>query len=125
MKTSTRIEAARKIRDHILPVVQRMGSASEISGIKSLSWEMKPWLVMHRTPFGPTPTPETYRGAIARQKMTDRRYALDIWHGRKVLNIEWDSLDNFEIVSFKRGQWEDELIALALNLEAKTTKCVN
>ena len=41
-------------------------------------------------------------------------YGLDIWWGKgKVLNIEWNDGETIEIVSFRRGSWEAELLALA------------
>ena len=41
-------------------------------------------------------------------------YGLDIWdiHGvGKVLNIEWRDTGEFELVSFRRGEWESTVLA--------------
>ena len=45
-----------------------------------------------------------------------RRHILNIWsscRGRyvKVLNIQWRG-DNIELISFRRGEWEQELLAM-------------
>jgi hypothetical protein len=39
-------------------------------------------------------------------------YGLDFWSGKKVLNTEWNESET-RIVSFRRGQWESELLAAA------------
>jgi hypothetical protein len=38
-------------------------------------------------------------------------YILDIWaKSGKVLSLHWSSVGELEIVSFKRGNWEDAII---------------
>ncbi len=37
---------------------------------------------------------------------------LDVWHGEKVLSVLWADDGAFEVVSFVRGAWEDEALAL-------------
>lgn len=55
--------------------------------------------------------------------MPGRPYNLQIWpggkedmghimHSNKVANVDWDQWDNIEILSFRSGAWEDELLAL-------------
>jgi hypothetical protein len=52
-------------------------------------------------------------GSLARQRATpDLPYGLDVWHGAKVLSIVWADDGAFEVISFVRGQWEDEALAL-------------
>lgn len=39
---------------------------------------------------------------------------LDVWTegdaGKKVLNVSWHSLSEVELTSFRRGDWEEELL---------------
>jgi hypothetical protein len=39
-------------------------------------------------------------------------FGLDVW-GKvgKVLNVHWNEYGQIEIVSFKRGDWEEEILA--------------
>lgn len=64
-----------------------------------------------------------YALAVARQKGTLMSYGLDIWlpwkllgtwRPRKVLNVQWAERDEsfVELVSFRRGPWEEEVLAL-------------
>ena len=41
-------------------------------------------------------------------------YGLDIWTGRKVFNLEWDEESGkVDLVTFKRGRWEEVVLRLA------------
>jgi hypothetical protein len=40
-------------------------------------------------------------------------YGLDVWTPTKVLNIEWDDQGNVELVRFRPGGWEAQLLAAA------------
>ena len=55
--------------------------------------------------------------------MPGRPYNLQIWpggqedtghivHSNKVANVDWDQWDNVEILSFRSGAWEQELMSL-------------
>ncbi len=62
-----------------------------------------------RTPFQKIPE----RAPSAPQK-GNLSYGLDIWtQGGKVLNIEWDTQERTQIVSFKRGVWEASVLSWA------------
>ena len=40
-------------------------------------------------------------------------YGIDVWvQHKKVLNIHWQEGEPVEIVSFRRGNWESELLSL-------------
>jgi hypothetical protein len=45
-------------------------------------------------------------------------YGLDIWEMNKVLNMEWASDGKIDIVSFRRGSWEEVLLSAAYRLES-------
>lgn len=62
-----------------------------------------------RTPFQkiPEPTNKALKGA-------NLSYGLDIWtQSGKVLNIEWDTQESTQLVSFKRGAWEEVVLSWA------------
>lgn len=40
-------------------------------------------------------------------------WTLDIWAGRKVLSVEWtEESEEIEILSFRRGDWEEVILSL-------------
>jgi hypothetical protein len=58
--------------------------------------------------------------AFSRWRVTSANnfmHGLDIWMFRKVLNIQWGSLSGMEIVSFRRGLWEEILLLEAQKLD--------
>ncbi len=114
---SEKTEKAKIIRDHILPLIRMKGSVVDISGIKVLMWDAPPWKFIHRTPFSPVSQlkPSDYTEARLLQKRGGKLnlgYSLDIWRGKKLFNVEWDQPDKLSIVSFMRGDWEDEVLAM-------------
>jgi hypothetical protein len=42
-------------------------------------------------------------------------YSLKIWQGKKVFSLEWADDGRTYIVSFKRGAWEAEFLALDIS----------
>jgi hypothetical protein len=53
-----------------------------------------------------------YRAAVLmRQRKRPLGYVLEVWgESGKVLNFHWDNDGNIEIVSFKSGKWEEEIL---------------
>jgi hypothetical protein len=70
----------------------------------------------YRTPFQKLPGATErlrYLAAVHKLEIPENlSYGLDVWSGKKVLNIEWNESET-RIVSFRRGQWESELLAAA------------
>ena len=56
-----------------------------------------------------------YRHAVERQRTRpDLRYGLDVQHdGTQVLGVLWSEDGASQVVTFVRGPWEDEALALA------------
>jgi hypothetical protein len=53
-----------------------------------------------------------FEQATGKKVPRDLEYGLDIWCGRKVLNVEWStSGDRIDVVSFRRGAWEQQLLS--------------
>ncbi len=114
--STPRTEYLRQMRDSLLPIIRAKGvmmSPSNVPGMKALALETPPWMFVHRTPFTAIPTPQgSYNTAFAGQVAPNLGYSLDVWHhGKKVVNIEWDEPGDFEVLGFKRGEWESELAA--------------
>jgi hypothetical protein len=112
-------DRALAIRDHLLPLVRERGTLEVQRGsVRLISLQMEPWSFDHWTPFNELSPGEAsspgYRHALERQRTRpDLSYGLDVWHGAKVmLSILWADDGAFEVVSFIRGPWEDEALAL-------------
>ena len=87
---------ARELRDACLMLVARHGLASRQGGAPATEVELDPFRI-RLTPSG------------ARREM-------DVWHagtggGAKVLSLWWSGED-FTVAGFRRGAWEQELLAL-------------
>ena len=84
---------ARELRDAGLLLVARHGLASQEGGTPATEVVLDPFRV-RLTPSG------------ARREM-------DVWHagGAKVLSLWWAG-DDVTVVGFRRGAWEQELLAL-------------
>ena len=89
---------ARELRDACLLLVARHGLASRQGGAPATEVVLGPFRV-RLTPTG------------ARREM-------DVWHagagtgGAKVLGLWWSGDDVVTVVGFRRGAWEQELLAL-------------
>ena len=87
---------ARELRDACLMLVARHGLASRQGGVPATEVALDPFRI-RLTPSG------------ARREM-------DVWHagtggGAKVLSLWWSGED-FTVVGFRRGAWEQELLGL-------------
>jgi hypothetical protein len=118
---SKEAEAARAIaiREHLLPLIRVHGTMQEISGAagRLAVWKAGTLTCTVRSPFTPWPAEEpptaSYEQAISRQRAKPvLPWALDVWRGRKVLSLQWDDDGRVEVVSFIRGPWEAEALAM-------------
>jgi hypothetical protein len=109
------------IRDHVLPLLRQRGNVQlQRDTVRVTELQMGPWALRHWTPFNELGQDEAsspgYRHAVERQR--SRRtlpYGLDIWHGNelaKVLSVLWADDGRIEVMSFVRGPWEEEALAL-------------
>jgi hypothetical protein len=70
----------------------------------------------YRTPFQKMPEirlTDRQRHCLAANGIKMPRqlpYGLDIWVTRKVMNLEWDHHGKPDLVSFKPGEWEADLL---------------
>ena len=112
-----RTARALAIRDHLLPLIRAQGAMKEIggSGLRSVTWEVGGFGFMLRSPFTPWPDAPlfSYNEALAKQRASPvLSWGLDVWRGRKLLSLQWDDAGRAEVISFTRGPWEEEVLAL-------------
>ena len=107
------------IRDHLLPLIQAHGTLEEVSGAagRLAMWKTGSFTCTLRGPFTPWPAeaPPTaaYDQAISRQRTKPTLpWGLEVWHGHKVLSLQWDDEGTVEVTSFTPGPWENEALAL-------------
>jgi hypothetical protein len=105
LREGKRFGAAIGLRDAALALLQKNGRPSQAHG-GSIVFEL-------HSPDNPTPR----LSLVMLKHPLDGRLMLSVWamlKGRhdKVLNIEWLG-DKVELVSFRRGEWESELLAMA------------
>ena len=115
-------DRARVIRDHLLPLVRERGALEvQRDAVRLTELRTGPWIFRHWTPFnellpGEASSPG-YRRAVERQHTRSHMpYGLDVWHGlwhgARVLRIQWAADGSFEVPTFVRGSWEDAVLAL-------------
>jgi hypothetical protein len=115
-----RLEAAIAIRDHILKLLESEGRWTSCTGIKIWCWARDGFDAFLNTPFNPAPhaKPDVRRYAsytraiIAQRAKHPMPYELNLWHGRKVLSIEWQVTGEVRLISFRRGSWEQALLKI-------------
>jgi hypothetical protein len=107
------------IRNHLLPLIQAHGTLQEVSGMagRVAVWKVGGFTCTLRNPFTPwpaeAPPAASYDQAISRQRAKpDLPWGLDVWHGRKVLSLQWDDEGQLEVLAFVRGPWEAEVLAV-------------
>jgi hypothetical protein len=118
-----RQQQAVAIRDHAVLLLRARGALVRDTAGSLMLWEPPGWILTMRTPFSGwddgrnTPAPSFAHAAAHQAAMQARPvlpYSLDIWRAGlgKVLSVEWDDA-RLNVISFKRGPWEAELLALA------------
>ena len=120
MTGTARTARALAIRDHLLPLIRAQGAMEEIggSGVRMTMWKAGRFAFALRSPFTAwgikAPPPRSYSAAQAKQRANSvLPWSLDVWHGRKVLSLQWDDAGRVEVISFTRGPWEAEVLAMA------------
>jgi hypothetical protein len=117
IKIRRRLDAALLIRDHVLWLMEAEGGWCTHSGIRNRSWGRNGFSALLNTPFNPRPSdygvPSDYLSALwAQRRDPPMTHHLDLWYVRKkVLFICWRD-GATELVSFRRGPWEQALLQL-------------
>jgi hypothetical protein len=108
--------AALAIRDRLLPLIRARGVIEvQRDTVRILGWSTGEWHFVHWTPFNELDAGEAsspgYRHALARQHSEpDLPYGLDIWlSGSHVLSLLWADDGSYQVASFARGPWEEQV----------------
>ena len=125
MAKPSRAEKARRLRDAALRYVRTHGKPGTSDGrvkVSFLEAKVGDYTMLLTTPFSGIPEPsEEMKYLASRLNQEDRvqnapPWGLDIWARRprgKVLNVGWQKEEGpLAITSFRRGDWEDELLGL-------------
>ena len=112
-------DRALAIRDHLLPLVHESGMLEcQRDVVRLIVLQQGPWLFNHWTPFSDLSSEQAsspgYRHALARQRTRpELPYGFEVWRGgAKTLSVLWADDGSFEVDSFVRGSWEDEVLVL-------------
>jgi hypothetical protein len=121
MKMKEKIALAKALRDLAMAALKRGGKWKTITGARGdlrIFFCDTPVKIAYAGPFQgwANDTPEIAKHFQAvRGKAVNLPHSLDVWSGKKVLNVEWSDGDaQFEVIAFRRGDWE----ALLLDWEA-------
>lgn len=111
-------DQARAIRDHIMPKLRTHGRLlPQRDVVRVIELRLGVWTFQHWTPFNDLASDEAaspgYRHAIERQRTRPNRpYGLDIFHRVPVLRMLWSDDGAIDVVTFVRGDWEDDVLRL-------------
>ena len=114
---SDRTAQAIALRDHVMRLMEGNSKVVTLGQAKVHTWKRGRFQATLNTPFNPPHEREAtapgYVHTIARQGAPKPMpYELSLWAGSKVLLMEWEQGGEVRIVSFKRGDWEQRLLAL-------------
>jgi hypothetical protein len=127
LRSEERIACVKSIRDAAVPMIQNKGAWEpvRVNGEQKrvLGYRVGSLSMLLTTPFQkfhmePPSIParierdlSRYGAAVLLQWKRPLGYELDIWdNGKKVLNLHFDGDGNVEIVSFKPGNWVEEIL---------------
>ena len=128
---TARLRRVVEIRDASLALTRSKGRWSGSFVADGLTWMIRvgsigALRVALRIPFTPPPElSDQLRYMVAgvpRVQLVEHPFGLDVWAGKKVLNLKWSDNDEFNVVSFRRGTWEDELLKAAESLKRQVAE---
>ena len=116
MDKATKLARIKSIRAAALRAVEEIGSWHQVRmGNRDLAMrgaEIGDVSISYRTPFQPLP-PLSQLMRYQKKKFGGKEnlpYGLDIWFAhKKVLNVEWNDEGLIRIISYRPGEWEDQL----------------
>jgi hypothetical protein len=113
-----RRERAVQIRDLALLIMRDRAAADfwqTISGQQFRMLEADDLRITLRTPFQrmpAAPPAAPLLTGLARCDHVSFPHGLDIWHKRKVFNVEWSDDGRLDVVSYRPGEWESMLAGI-------------
>jgi hypothetical protein len=112
-------DRALAIRDHLVPLVRDAGAIElQRDTMRLISLQVGPWSLAHWTPFNELGAGEAsspgYRHALERQQVEPGLpYGIEVSRdGVRVLVVSWADDGTSKVVTFVRGTWEDDALAL-------------
>lgn len=113
--SNARRERVTLLRDAAMRVVRSKGIWDLRSEPPFLCFESSELRLNYRGPQEFFGLPDiSYNDLLSKRFPNSRRFGLDVYGtGHKTMNLEWDDDGEVEIVSFKRGAWEEVLLSLA------------
>ncbi len=116
---SEKIQRGLEIRDCALAWLARRGSFESLPlgccTIRVLGGAIGAFRLFYKTPFSPISTESslTYGEALVAQQTRNLCYGLDVWHkGREMFAVAWSADGGVNIVHFRRGAWENQLLRI-------------
>ena len=114
---SDRTAQAIALRDHVMRLMEGNSKVVTLGQAKVHTWKRGRFHATVNTPVNPLHKREAagpgFVHAIARQGAPKPMpYELSLWAGSKVLLMDWEQGGEVRIVTFKRGDWEQRLLAL-------------
>ncbi|MEM8497919.1 MAG: hypothetical protein AAF542_07840 [Pseudomonadota bacterium] len=107
---SEQLEAVRSIRDAAVTRLQQ--EAESDRGYSFRDYQQGIEILLSCPPNNALPSTSTAAPRRSRSA-SQKPWTLDIWAGRKVLSVEWqEQSEEIAILSFRRGDWEDVVLAL-------------
>jgi hypothetical protein len=113
----TRLEKAIEMRDALVAWLPARGEPYMIGNIRCVGATLGRFRISYRTPFSGT-LPQLIPANFLQAQLLQKRgpvnlaYGLDVWDGKKVMNIEWDGRGRIDLVGFRAGEWETEIVKL-------------
>jgi len=103
------------IRDAALMKLKNEGQFEDAGFGPRLVWRGDEVEISRMTRCREFPTPSEVASIKCYETSADPElrllYGLDIWGTQgKVLNIMWDYKDRVELISFRRGEWEEQVL---------------
>ena len=121
----TRHERALIVRSRVLAWLpgnsrfEEISDAAKTYSLRPLHAKIGTFSISHHTPFSgtfPGPTIASHHDAVFWQSCAKKRlgYGLDVWHVErgKVMNLVWGHAGQSELVSFAKGDWDADLLAM-------------
>jgi hypothetical protein len=112
MKAPEKTLRVKIVRELALSILKTSGSWNREGSINLLEARWDSLEIAHRTQFQPLPSETVgmgYMRALLKAK-ANLPYGLDIWYRKtKVMNIEGGNGDEFQIVSYRPGEWESQI----------------
>jgi len=107
----SRVSRALELRDDALNILWRHGARVDFGPLKLLQADLNGLSIAHRTPF--------LQPLLTGRNNWALPFGLDIWtRKRKVMNLEWGLPWEVQLVSFRSGEWEEQLTRISTALSA-------